>query len=38
MDLLVSKYFYDLSTDLTNDAIVFVGGINIHRSINSGGA
>ena len=32
--------FYDLfiESDPTNDAIVFVGGINIHRSINSGGA
>ncbi len=37
-DFCRSQAFYDLmiEVDPTNDAIVYIGGINLHRSINSG--
>nr|WP_294936323.1 PA domain-containing protein [uncultured Flavobacterium sp.] len=39
-DFTRGQAFYDLmlEVDPSNDAIVYIGGINIHRSINSGGA
>ena len=39
-DFTRGQSFYDLmiEADPTNDAIVYVGGINVHRSSNSGGS